>query len=127
MKSTAVLPLLMLLAGAAAAQAFPARPIRVVTAEVGAGGDFVPCMIAPGLADQYGQQVIVDNRGGNAVIPIDIVSKAAPDGHTLLVFGSALWLLPLLQNVDVRVRAGENASGAGAATESRYRSRAEAA
>lgn len=85
--------------GLAAAQPFPARPIRLVTAEVGAGGDFVSRMIAPGLAEQYGQQVIVDNRGGNAVIPIDIVLKAAPDGHTLLVFGSTFWLLPLLQNV----------------------------
>jgi tripartite-type tricarboxylate transporter receptor subunit TctC len=96
-----ILSTCLLLAGisAAHAQPFPARPIRVVPAEAGAGGDFVSRMIAPGLAEQYGQQVIVDNRGGNAVIPIEIVAKAAPDGYTLLVFGSALWLLPLLQNV----------------------------
>jgi tripartite-type tricarboxylate transporter receptor subunit TctC len=100
-RAAKTLSICLLLANASTAntQPFPARPIRVVTAEVGAGGDFVSRMIAPGLADQYGQQVIVDNRGGNVVIPIDIASKAVPDGHTLLVFGSALWLLPLLQNV----------------------------
>jgi tripartite-type tricarboxylate transporter receptor subunit TctC len=93
--------LVLLTAGASAAtaQTYPTRPVRLVTAEVGAGGDFIARMIAPGLAENFGQQVIVDNRGGNAVIPVEIVSKATPDGYTLLVFGSAFWLLPLLQNV----------------------------
>jgi tripartite-type tricarboxylate transporter receptor subunit TctC len=80
-------------------QPYPNKPIRMVTAEVGAGGDFVARMIAPGLAERFGQQLIVDNRGGSGVIPIDIVAKAPPDGYTLLVFGSAFWLLPFLQTV----------------------------
>ena len=86
-------------AGAAAAQPYPHKPVRMVTAEVGAGGDFVARMMSPGLSDSFGQQVIVDNRGGSGVIPIDIVAKAAPDGYTLLVFSSAFWTLPFLQNV----------------------------
>jgi tripartite-type tricarboxylate transporter receptor subunit TctC len=85
--------------GTAIAQPYPTKPVRVVTAEAGAGGDFVARMLSPALAERFGQQVIVDNRGGSAVIPIEIVGKAQPDGYTLLVFGSAFWLLPFLQHV----------------------------
>ncbi len=84
---------------AALAQGYPVKPVRMVTAEVGAAGDLVARMAATGLSEGYGQQVIVDNRGGSGVIPIEIVAKATPDGYTLLVFGSAFWLLPFLQNV----------------------------
>ncbi len=93
------LPLLLMGTGAASAQPYPTRPVRIVTAEAGAGSDFVSRMVAPGLADSLGQQFIVDNRGGSGVIPIEIVAKAAPDGYTLLVFGSTFWHLPFLQNV----------------------------
>ena len=85
--------------GVAFSQQYPNKPVRLVTAEVSAAGDFVARMIAPGLADRFGQQFVVDNRGGSGVIPIDIVAKAPPDGYTLLVFGSAFWLLPFLQTV----------------------------
>jgi len=56
------------------------------------------------LSERFGQPVIVENRGGSGVIPIDTAAKALPDGHTLLVFGSALWLLPFIQNVSYSVR-----------------------
>lgn len=85
--------------GEARAQAFPDKPVRLVTAAAGAAGDFVSRMIAPGLTERWGQSVLVDNRGGSAVIPIEAVAKASPDGYTLLVFGSALWHLPFLQSV----------------------------
>ncbi|RPI43157.1 MAG: hypothetical protein EHM59_16095, partial [Betaproteobacteria bacterium] len=83
----------------ASAQNYPDKSVRLVTAAPGAAGDFVSRMIAPGLSEKWGQTVLVDNRGGSAVIPIELVAKSAPDGYTLLVFGSALWHLPLLQNV----------------------------
>src|SRR5262249_62222362 len=52
-------------AGAATDQSYPARPIRMVTAEVGGGVDFTARVIAQsGLSDNLGQQVIVDNHGG---------------------------------------------------------------
>jgi tripartite-type tricarboxylate transporter receptor subunit TctC len=81
------------------AQSYPTRPVRLVTAAAGAGGDFVSRMVAPGLTELWGQTVVVDNRGGSAVIPIEVVAKAPADGYTLLGFGTALWHLPLMQKV----------------------------
>ena len=86
-------------AGPAVAQGYPAKPVRLVTAAAGAGGDFVSRIVATGLTEIWGQQVVVDNRGGSAVIPIEVVAKAPPDGYTLLGFGTALWHLPLMQKV----------------------------
>ena len=73
---------------------FPARPVRFVTSDPGGSGDMVARMIAPGLTRSLGQQVIVDNRGANVVIPV--VIKASPDGHTLLLYGSTFWIGTLL-------------------------------
>ncbi len=86
-------------AGVASGQDYPNKPVRMVTAAPGAAGDFVARVVALGLTDSWGQQVIVENRGGSGVIPIEIVAKALPDGYTLLVFGSTLWLLPFIQKV----------------------------
>ena len=86
------------LCGAAAAQDFPARPVRIVTATVGGTTDLVARLIAQGLTSSLGQQVIVDNRPPG-IIPGEIVVKAPPDGYTLLFHGSSLWMMPLLQKV----------------------------
>jgi len=81
---------------AAQAQTYPSRPIRIVTAEAGGGGDFVARLIATGLRDSFSQPVIVDNRS-SGVIPGEIVAKATPDGYTLLNYGSTLWIGSLLR------------------------------
>jgi tripartite-type tricarboxylate transporter receptor subunit TctC len=86
-------------AGQATAQNYPVKPVRLVSAAAGAGSDFVARTVATGLTESWGQPVTVDNRGGSAVIPIEVAAKAPPDGYTLLVFGSALWHLPFMQNV----------------------------
>ena len=86
-----------LVTGSAAAQSFPTKPIRIVTSEPGGGNDFAARMIVPGLSGSLGQQVLVDNRPAG-VIPGQIVAKSAPDGHTLLLTTSLLWILPLIQS-----------------------------
>lgn len=83
--------------GAASGQDYPARPIRMVTSEPTGGADFAARLIAQGLSGSLGQQVMVENRGGG-IIAGEVVSRAQPDGYTLLVYGNTLWLLPLMRS-----------------------------
>lgn len=96
---TGLFALTALHAGETAAQNYPSKPVRFVTAAAGAGSDFAARMLAPGLTESWGQPLVIDNRGGSAVIPVELVTRATPDGYTLLVFGSTLWHLPLMQSV----------------------------
>ena len=86
--------------GLAYGQDFADRPIRIVTAAPGGGADVVARIFAQGLTTDLGRQVIVDNRGGFVTIPAGIVTKANPDGHTVLLYPGTLWIAPLLQKVD---------------------------
>ncbi len=78
-----------------AAESYPNKPIRVVTAAAGGGNDFVGRLIAQGVTLPLGQPVIIDNRGGMAA---DIVAKSRPDGYTLLFYSSATWTTPFLRD-----------------------------
>ncbi|MBI4189744.1 MAG: tripartite tricarboxylate transporter substrate binding protein [Betaproteobacteria bacterium] len=78
---------------------FPNKPIRIVTSNPGGGSDFVARVIAQGLTSNLGKQVIVENRGGaGGIIAALTVAKGLPDGYTLLLYASNLWLLPYLQD-----------------------------
>ncbi len=86
-------------AGAAAAQAWPSRPIRLI-APSGAGGpvDVICRAVAQALGDVLGQQVVTDNRVGAAgLIGTEFVVRQPPDGHTLLFgFSGPLSIVPHL-------------------------------
>ena len=81
----------------AGAQQFPTKPIRLITAQAGGGSDFTARLVAQRLTDSLGQQIVVDNRTGGIIIG-DIAAKAAPDGYTLLIYSSSLWLLPYMRS-----------------------------
>ena len=87
---------LALLAGLACAQNFPVKPIRIMTSDVGGGADVSARYIAQEISGPLGQQVVVENRGGG-VVAGQTVSRASPDGYTLLYYGSSIWLLPLIR------------------------------
>jgi tripartite-type tricarboxylate transporter receptor subunit TctC len=77
----------ILLTSAAQAQSYPTRPITiVVTAAAGGVSDIIARAIGQRMTDAWGQQVIIENRGGGAhIIGEGAVASAKPDGHTLLV------------------------------------------
>ena len=74
-------------AGAASAQNYPARPVRIVVPyPAGAGVDIVTRLFTPKLSELLGQQFIVDNRAGAAGnIGAELVSRATNDGYHLLM------------------------------------------
>src|SRR5712691_6010801 len=76
-------------ASGAAAQApadFPSRPIRIVVPQAaGSGVDLQARVLAAKLSELWGQQVVVEDRpGANAIIGMDYVARAAPDGYTIV-------------------------------------------
>ena len=83
----------------AAAQNYPARPIRlIVPYPAGGPTDFVGRTVGQKLSQLLGQQIVVDNRpGAGTIIGSELVARAAPDGYTLLFgTGGGTFLAPLI-------------------------------
>jgi tripartite-type tricarboxylate transporter receptor subunit TctC len=80
-----------LLCSVAAAQNYPAKPVRLIVAfTAGGGNDVLARVIAQKLALALGQQFIVDNRpGAGGTLGAELAAKAAPDGYTLFLAGVA--------------------------------------
>lgn len=74
------------------AQAYPARPIRLIVPYAAGGGvDVMARLVVPRLSERLGQRVIIDNHAGaTGNIGADIAARAAPDGYTVLMGGASL-------------------------------------
>ncbi len=72
--------------GRAFAQAWPTRFVRlIVPFPPGGGTDAIARVVAGKLSDIWGQQMVVENRGGGANIGTEAVARAEPDGYTMLI------------------------------------------
>jgi tripartite-type tricarboxylate transporter receptor subunit TctC len=79
--------LALLIVGSPAAQTYPAKPIRVVVPyPAGGTSDILTRMVGAKFTESWGQQVIADVRpGANGNIGVEIVTRSAPDGYTLVL------------------------------------------
>ena len=87
----------------AQAQTYPSRTITiVVTAAAGGVTDVVARAIAQRLQEKWGQQIVIENKGGGAhVVGASQVAKAAPDGHTLMLAEAGTYVVnPVLYAKD---------------------------
>ncbi len=85
--------------GIAAAQSYPTRAITItVTAAAGGVTDVVARAIGQRLSESWGQQVVIENKGGGAhVVGAQTVAKATPDGHSLLLAEAGTFVInPML-------------------------------
>ena len=78
---------LALATGAAAAQTWPAKPVRImVGASPGGGTDIIARLLGEKLAEAFNQQFVIENRpGASNTIAADVTARAAADGTTLLL------------------------------------------
>jgi len=101
-RSLIALSVMFLPAQALHAQAWPTKPVRLISPfPPGGGTDAVARILATALGEQLGQQVIVDSRGGaSGSIGVELAAKSPPDGYTI-VLGNVipLAMLPSATNV----------------------------
>jgi tripartite-type tricarboxylate transporter receptor subunit TctC len=85
----------LLAATAAQAQSYPSKAITmIVTAAAGGVTDVVARAIGQRLSEKWGQQILIENRGGGGhILGAATVAKAAPDGHTLMVAEAGTYVI----------------------------------
>lgn len=86
-------------AGPGRAQAFPSRPIRIVSfVPTGSAADALLRAMTREVEQSLGAELVVENKpGGSGAVAVDTVRGAAPDGHTLLLAGSSVMLSTMLR------------------------------
>jgi len=90
----------LLISPDAMAQAYPARPVRLIVADAAGGApDQLGRIVAQKLSEALGQQVFVDNRPGvSGALGADIAARSPADGHTLLLTTTSIYaILPSLK------------------------------
>jgi tripartite-type tricarboxylate transporter receptor subunit TctC len=80
------------------AQDYPNKPVRIITNAAGGDSDFAARQMAQGITGPLGQPVVIDNRA-TTLLSSEAAAQAAPDGYTLHVNGTSLWIGPLLRKV----------------------------
>jgi tripartite-type tricarboxylate transporter receptor subunit TctC len=85
-------------AGAALAQSFPSKTVRLISGVTpGSASDTMARIVAEKLTSTLGQSVIVENwLGAGGLVGASRVAKSDPDGHTIMVYASALTVAPLI-------------------------------
>ena len=83
---------------AARAQDYPSKPLRIITGTAGGITDLMSRMLAQELRPVLGQTVLVDNRGGGGMVSGPLLAKSPPDGYTILLYSSTVWLSPLMRD-----------------------------
>ena len=88
---------------------YPEKPIRmIVPFPPGSASDFLARTVGQKLNEQYGQQVVIDNRpGAGGVVGSTMITKAVPDGYTLGLIGQPYLINAILQK-DAPYRALED-------------------
>jgi tripartite-type tricarboxylate transporter receptor subunit TctC len=97
-----LLCLLALLSAPAAAQDYPAKPVRlIVPFAAGGRADLLARAIAPPMSASLRQSIVIENRvGAGGALGVDAVAKAAPDGYTIGITGpGAMTIAPFLMTV----------------------------
>ncbi|MEO7727295.1 MAG: tripartite tricarboxylate transporter substrate-binding protein, partial [Burkholderiales bacterium] len=95
MRAYVIAAVMLGIAGSAAAQNYPERPIRFIVPYVAGGaGDIFARTLGQKFFEAMGQTVVVDNRpGANAIIGTDLVAKSPADGYTIVMGNSAPFVL----------------------------------
>ena len=83
---------------AVGAQAYPAKPVRLMVPFVPGGNtDIIARVVAPEMSKALGQQLVIENRGGaGSTIGTEVVAKSPPDGYTLLLVSAAHVINPAM-------------------------------
>jgi tripartite-type tricarboxylate transporter receptor subunit TctC len=94
-----IVALTLLFSGEVLGQVYPTRPIHlVVPSSAGAGvTDIMARLVGRHLSTRIGQQIVIDNRpGASGILGSQVVSRATPDGYTLLIANVSLVVNPFL-------------------------------